>query len=242
MTAALAIFVKTPGLSPVKTRLAASIGAAAALRFHQLAAAATAEVACSCEPWLTPYWAIAEANPAAAAAWPGFASLHQGEGGLGQRLHTVYARLQARHGRALLIGADAPQLTFAALQRALHVLDDPSTPFAIGAARDGGFWLFGGRSRIPRHVWTSVVYSQAHTASDLRQRLSIHGAVGAAGDLTDVDTVEDLPALRDALDTLCEPLPAQQALRRWLDTVVTAVPFVESEAFAKPFGSPRSES
>ncbi|MGH8123748.1 MAG: TIGR04282 family arsenosugar biosynthesis glycosyltransferase, partial [Rudaea sp.] len=176
------------------------------------------------------YWAIAEAGSAAVTAWPGFAPLHQGEGDLGGRLHTVYARLQARHGRVLLIGADTPQLTVASLQRALTVLDDACTPFAIGDASDGGFWLFGGRAEIPREVWTRVRYSRAQTASDLRQRLSPHGAVGAVGGLTDVDNVEDLPALRDALDTLSKPLPAQQALRQWLDTVATAFCSVEREA------------
>lgn len=219
MTAALAIFVKTPGLSPVKTRLAAGIGAPAALRFHQLAAAATAEVARACEPWLTPYWAIAEVGSAAVAAWPDFAPLHQGQGDLGERLHTVYTDLQARHGHVLLIGADAPQLTSDLLQRALTRLDDPQSPFVIGDASDGGFWLFGGRAAIPREVWTSVRYSQAQTASDLRQHLLPHGAVGSVGHLTDVDNVEDLPALRDALDILSKPLPAQQALRQWLDSV-----------------------
>ena len=218
MTAALAIFVKTPGLSPIKTRLAAGIGAAAAQRFHQLAGAATAEVARACEPWLTSYWAIAEAGPAAVAAWPGFASLHQGQGDLGERLHTVYARLQARHGCALLIGADAPQLTVASLQRALSMLDDPRIPFVIGDASDGGFWLFGGRAAIPRGVWTRVHYSQAQTASALRQQLAPHGAVGAVGRLTDVDKVEDLATLRCALETLDTPQPAQLRLLAWLES------------------------
>lgn len=222
MTAALAIFVKTPGLSPVKTRLAAGIGTPAALRFHQLAAAATAEVARACEPWLTPYWAIAEAGAAAVAAWPDFAPQHQGQGGLGERLHTVYSDLQARHEQVLLIGADAPQLTRTLLQRALAVLDDPRFPFVIGDASDGGFWLFGGRAAIPRDVWTSVRYSQGQTASDLRQHLLPHGSVGNVACLNDVDSVADLAALRDALDTLSEPLRAQQALRQWLDCI--AVP------------------
>jgi rSAM/selenodomain-associated transferase 1 len=230
MTAALAIFVKTPDLSPVKTRLAAGIGAPAALRFHQLAAAATAEVACACEPWLTPYWAIAEAGPAAIAAWPGFALLHQGEGDLGERLHTVYADLQARHGRVLLIGADAPQLTIALLQQALTVLDDPRTPFVIGDASDGGFWLFGGCAAIPHEVWTRVRYSQAQTAAELRQHLAPYGAVAKVGRLTDVDNAEDLPALRDALDSLSKPLPAQQALRQWLDDSAVLAISAEREA------------
>lgn len=215
-TPALAIFVKTPGLSPVKTRLAATLGAAAATRFHQLAASATGEVARSCRSRLTPYWAIAEAGPVAAAAWPGFASLHQGGGGLGERLHAVYSQLLARHGRVLLIGADAPQLTAELLRAAIDRLDDDATSFVIGDASDGGFWLFGGSAPIPREVWTSVRYSQPRTAAELRERLTPHGGVAGVPALTDVDSAADLPVLFEALAELVEPLPAQRLLHDWL--------------------------
>jgi len=218
MTAALAIFVKTPGLSPVKTRLAAALGTVEATGFYRLAAAATAEVVRSCQPALTPYWAVAEAGPVAAAAWRGFARLEQGEGDLGERLDHVYAVLQARHGRALLIGADAPQLTPAMLRAALAALDDPDTPFVLGGASDGGFWLFGGRVPIPKSVWCTVRYSQACTASELRTMLAAHGDVANVPMLTDVDSAASLPALSHALATLTDPLPAQRALQDWLHT------------------------
>ncbi|MEO8747101.1 MAG: DUF2064 domain-containing protein [Rhodanobacter sp.] len=229
MTAALAIFVKTPGLSPVKTRLATGVGAQAALQFHQLAAAATAEVARCCEAWVTPYWAIAEAGPVAAARWPGFASLHQGESQLGERLHKVYVQLLLRQARVLLIGADAPQLTARLLRAALAVLDDPRTPFVIGDASDGGFWLFGGRQPVPRELWTGVRYSQPHTASDFRRMLAPLGAIGTVGCLTDVDRADDLPALRLALLAVADPLPAQQRLLEWLDVVVSSIPSMAGE-------------
>lgn len=216
MTAALAIFVKTPGLSPVKTRLAAGIGAPAAQRFHELAAAATAEVARACVPWLKPYWAIAEAGPAAVAAWPDFASLHQGQGDLGERLHTVYARLQARHGRVLLIGADAPQLAVASLRDALTALDDPDTPCVLGAATDGGFWLFGGRVPIAREVWCGIRYSHPDTAMQLQAALQPLGANATLPALTDVDEATDLDALEAALTALPMRLPAQDELLHWM--------------------------
>ncbi len=222
MTTALAIFVKTPGLSPVKTRLAATLSVSTAVDFHQLAARATAEVARCCQPLLTPYWAIAEGAAEAAAAWPGFASLHQGAGGLGERLHTVYAQLQARHGRVLLIGADAPQLTAELLRAAVDVLGDDATPFVIGEASDGGFWLFGGRAPIPREVWTGVAYSQAQTAAELCRQLSVHGAVGSVGGLTDVDSAADLAPLSEALAALPQPTPAQRLLLDWLHALVGA--------------------
>ena len=215
MTPALAIFVKTPGLSPIKTRLAATVGAADAIQFHTLACAATAAVAGSCSV-LTPYWAVAEAAPKARAAWTGFAQIGQGEGNLGERLDHVYAELQARHGRVLLIGADAPQLTPALLERALAALADRSHPFVLGPAADGGFWLFGGRQPIPRSVWLGVHYSQSDTATQLRDALANSGAITTLTTLTDVDDALDLPAVLESMDALSDPLPAQRDLVNWL--------------------------
>ncbi|TAN25069.1 MAG: DUF2064 domain-containing protein [Castellaniella sp.] len=220
MTAALAIFVKTPGLSPVKTRLAVALGTDDATRFYRLAAAATAAVAQSCQPALTPYWAIAEAGPVAAAAWHGFAQVEQGEGALGERLDHVYTTLQARHGRVLLIGADAPQLTSAMLRAALAMLDDADKPFVLGDASDGGFWLFGGRAPLPKTIWCTVRYSQAHTASELRALLAPHGVVANAPMLTDVDNATDLPSLAHALAALLDPVSAQRTLHDWLHTTL----------------------
>lgn len=220
MTGAVAIFVKTPGLSPVKTRLAAVLGTAAATHFYQLAATATAEVARHCQPVLVPYWAIAESGLVASAAWTDFAQVGQGDGGLGERLHRVYAELQARHGRVLLIGADAPQLTAATLCAALATLDRSEHSFVLGDAEDGGFWLFGGSVPIPKAVWRTVRYSQSQTASDLRDLLRPYGLVADMPVLADVDHASDLPSLARALADLPEPVPAQRTLLAWVQAVV----------------------
>lgn len=218
MTPALAIFVKTPGLSPVKTRLASCLGSAAAVRFHTLAAAATAAVVRRCQPNLVPYWALAEAGPQASAAWPAFEQVWQGEGDLGARMQHVYAELLARHGRVLLIGADVPQLTPAVLLAALALLDAPATPYVLGDAFDGGFWLVGGRAPIARDVWLGVPYSQADTAARFRHALALHGGIASVSPLRDVDAASDLPALAAALAILVDPLPEQRELAAWLDS------------------------
>jgi rSAM/selenodomain-associated transferase 1 len=216
MTPALAIFVKTPGLSPVKTRLATRIGSSEAIRFYMLAAAATAAVVRSCELVLTAYWAVAETAPHARTTWQGFNQVGQGEGDLGARLHCVYSELQQRHGTVLLIGADSPQLTPSLLKHALAALDDPNQPFAIGRATDGGFWLFGGRQPIPRSVWDGVRYSQADTVIQLRGALAAFGGIATLPELTDVDDAADLPQLAAALSALHDPLPAQAELSSWV--------------------------
>lgn len=215
MTAGLAIFVKTPGHSPVKTRLAATIGVRAAMEFHRLSACAVAEVAQAAGNGLEPYWAVAELAALDDPSWQRLPRLWQGEGSLGERLHPIYSGLLARHERALLVGADAPQITPDLLQRAVDALQG-DTQFVLGDARDGGFWLFGGRVPIARETWCNVRYSRPDTIAQLRQALGLRDATGALPTLADVDTTQDLAPLAEALSSLSQPLPAQRALLRWL--------------------------
>ena len=220
MIPALAIFVKTPGLSPVKTRLAAVIGVEQAIRFHSLAALATAAVVRSCEPDLIAYWAVAESIEATRAAWPDFAQTAQGEGGLGERLHHVYDDLQRRHGGVLLIGADSPQLTPGLLRHAIDALHDTKHAFVLGPAADGGFWLFGGRQPVPSSVWRAVRYSRSHTAAELREALMPFGVMATLPELRDVDQTEDLRPLAESLGAMRDLEPAQRELAIWLRGVV----------------------
>lgn len=216
MSTALAIFVKTPGLSPVKTRLAAAIGSAQAEGFYRFAAAAVAAVARAAMPAVSSCWAVAERDALDHPQWPGLPALWQGNGDLGERLHRVCAQLQARHGRVLLIGADAPQISVDLLGAALTALNDSATPFVLGRAQDGGFWLFGTRVPVPETVWLAPRYSSMHAANDLIRALTPAGAIASLPTLSDVDHGDDLMALAEALEALVEPLPEQRELLGWL--------------------------
>ena len=215
MTAALAIFVKTPGYSLVKTRLAAAVGRHAAIGFHGLAARAVAEVASAAPDVMQPHWAVAEYAALDNPCWRDLPTLWQGEGSLGERLHHIYTSLHAAHEIVLLVGADAPQITPALLHRAIDALQGDAD-FVLGEARDGGFWLFGGRAPIARETWCNVGYSRDDTAAQLRKALRLREMPDALPILTDVDTANDLAALATALSSLPHPLPAQRALLRWL--------------------------
>lgn len=217
-TAALAIFVKTPGHSPIKTRLGAAIGEEGALAFHRIAARAVMEIAHAARDSAgdpQPYWAVAEGEALDNPIWRDAPVLWQGEGGLGERLHRVYAELLARHDRVLLLGADAPQLTPDLVRAALLAASAPRTPFALGPAFDGGFWLFGGRAPVAREIWCNIVYSRPDTCTRLRAALAPSG-VAELPMLSDVDCAPDLALLAKALDRLPHPLPAQRELRTWL--------------------------
>jgi len=216
----IAIFVKTPGHSPLKTRLARAIGAHAAREFHLLSAGAVAAVACRAQremPALAPHWAVAETAALGHPAWASLPAIGQGEGDLGARMGRVTDGLLARFDAALLLGADAPQIEAADICSAVLALG--SHQHVIGPSADGGFWLFATRGRVPAATWSATPWSQTDTAARfcaaLRDMPSDR-TIASLRSLRDADTAEDLPQLLSALEALREPLPEQQRLARWL--------------------------
>lgn len=219
MTGAIAIWVKTPGLSPVKTRLAATIGTEAAEEFYQLSAQAVAAVvrnAASNSPgFVTPYWAVAEADAVSNPAWREFPTIYQGEGGLGARLSHVYATLLQQHPWVIFVGADAPQITAELLGEAAQILDR-SKDFVIGPAEDGGYYLFGGATPVARALWVAVPYSASNTLSVFADLLRPVGTIRYLPSLFDVDTADDLARLRPLLAATPGLTPEQHRLRNLL--------------------------
>jgi hypothetical protein len=140
----------------------------------------------------------------------------QGTGELGDRLEQVHNELRTRHELVLLIGADAPQICCADLAATVTALRHPATPFVLGRASDGGFWLLGSRADIPRRSWQSVRYSDSHTAAQLSDVLGTFGNIAYLPQLTDVDTAGDLPQLVRELAALPAPLPEQLAVHAWV--------------------------
>lgn len=211
----LAILVKTPGHSSLKTRLAATIGRDAAHAFHTLAANAVAAVARAAQdklPWLVPIWAVAESAALDDLRWASLPRIAQGEGDLGVRMGRVCAALRATHGRALLLGADAPQLEIDDLVAAVDALS--AHEHVLGPSADGGFWLFGTRSAVPVAAWATP-WSQPDTAARFGGALGDE-RIARLRTLRDVDTAEDLAPLLAALAALRDPLPEQAALAAWL--------------------------
>lgn len=197
---ALAVFVKTPGRSPVKTRLAAQVGEEAALavyaeclwvmrrRMREVAAAGVRVC-----------WAVAEEAAVADGDWDEFEALWTGEGGLGRRLGAVYSALRGAgeggFGRVALVGADCPQVTAEAVVGALG-----AGGTVVGPAADGGFYLFASGAGVPMRVWEAPVYGAAGTLEGLEAALAalavegggVAGGVVRLGVLSDVDDVESL--------------------------------------------------
>lgn len=223
MTAGIAIFVKTPGASPVKTRLAGTIGRAAADDWYRLslrAVAETVQIVCALRDGAQAYWAIAETSALDDALWREFPCIAQSSSeadGLGERMCRVHTELVARHGAGMLLGADAPQLSPALLQQALDWIEHADARAVIGPARDGGFWLFGGNRAQPASCWTKSAYSRSDTRILFLHAMRDAGAWLELPSVTDVDTAADLWSLRAELQALPSRTSTQDAMLAWLE-------------------------
>ena len=227
---AIVIFIKTPGFSPVKTRLAKSIGKIPAETFHTLAAQATEAVVQDCvhksEGGITPYFAVAEEKALNHPLWEKFTVISQGEGEVGDRLFKVYNELREKHRFVILVGADCPQMNVDHLAEAIQICDE-AEQFVLGPCDDGGFFLFGGSKALPRELWQAIPYSSGQSTKVLNLLVKNMGTIKTMRPLFDVDTIDDLHKLefefastlhhlgRDSL------LPAQHLVLNWVKSVTS---------------------
>ena len=210
MKARIAVFAKTPELSPVKTRLAAQTGQAAATAVYERSLLVTAAILRALPEWIAPVWAVGEAEAPAHPRWREVPTLFTGEGGLGRRLANVYDKLREDDAPAILIGSDSPQLSPAAIVAAA---ERARGRIALGPSADGGFYLFASSLPIAESVWTAVEYSVAGTLADLESRLPPAERIRLP-ELCDLDDWSSLRRARRELGRA--PLPEQREMAAWL--------------------------
>lgn len=221
---AIAIFAKTPSLSPVKTRLAADIGDQSATAFYQHSLACTKDCALDVQQQISHihlYWALAEKTAPEMKEWqnhrPAIDPLWTGEGDLGHRLHSVYNHLLQQHDGVILIGSDCPHLEPQVLMQAVHALHHTPERYILGPCEDGGFYLFAGAHKLHQDCWTSVTYSQHDTLEQLSRSLNKPSQLLDIN--FDIDTVLELRKLKKMfvgdLDSIHQSR-AQKQLKNWL--------------------------
>ncbi|WP_339733437.1 TIGR04282 family arsenosugar biosynthesis glycosyltransferase [uncultured Gimesia sp.] len=217
---AIVIFVKTPGYSPLKTRLAQTIGQAQAEQFHRLSASAVAAVVQSVvqQKQVTPYWAVAEEAALEDPLWNQFETIFQGTGDLGTRLAHVNQVLSKKYDFVIFLGADTPQLPVAYLTDAIDLLSNVAEQrqFVMGPADDGGFYLFGTPICLSQETWLNVPYSAANTSEKLLEQLEGQGDIHQLPSLTDVDTVRELQTLIQEESDEKTLLPEQRQVIDWI--------------------------
>ena len=181
----LVVFLRAPRLGRVKSRLAAGIGALAALRFYRLATTQllrrlARDRRWRCHVWITPDSAARHPAWRVAARWQG-----QGGGDLGRRMARVFRALPP--GPAVIIGSDIPAIHAAHIAAAFRALGSHEAVF--GPATDGGYWLVGlrRRPRVPRGLFKRVRWSSEHALADTRAGLPRQMSVALLETLEDVD-------------------------------------------------------
>jgi rSAM/selenodomain-associated transferase 1 len=193
VSTAVIVFAKAPVAGLAKTRLAPALGAdgAAALAACMLRHALVQAVQAGVGP-VELCGAPDAVHPALrdAAASFGVALTAQGGGDLGLRMHRALSRVLTDHGRALVIGTDAPALDAAMLREAAGRLLDHDAVFV--PAFDGGYALVGQRRADPR--WFSdMAWSTPGVMDATRRRLRAAGVRWAElAPVADIDEPRDL--------------------------------------------------
>jgi uncharacterized protein len=193
----LIIFVKAPRRGTVKTRLAASIGAAPALAVYRRLVAVLREELKRLPNVELRYSPDDAASEIAAWLQPDWRSTPQGAGDLGQRMNAAFAEhFAAGAERVVIVGSDCPDVSAADIRTAWAALR--SNDVMLGPATDGGYWLIGLRAPQPE-LFAHMPWSRSTVLKQTLERARELGlSVGLLRELSDVDTVEDWEAVKSS--------------------------------------------
>jgi uncharacterized protein len=215
---ALAVYVKNPNRTGVKSRIAKDLSTHYAQQFYQHALACLREdiqvirrmgftvFICPADPqdvdWAHQYWDT-----------PFILSQMQSDN-LGDRLqHTVAHLRKSGFNLVYIIGSDAPTLPISHILDCQKLLEHHDV--VLGPARDGGFYLLGTKHDLPNS--TAIPWSTDQVFADFKALCQQHAlSVGVGPSWYDVDTVADLKRLKADLEPTT---PARKQLHDWLENL-----------------------
>ncbi len=188
----LAVMVKTPGLSPVKTRLAQDVGELSAIRIYIGLLDGVAKLMGDVKGEVSCYWAVAESEAQTSLFWRNFPRIVQQGDSLGERLAFVEAELWKMHRGVILIGADTPALSKSDISKTLAWMIQPGKRHVLGPSRDGGFYLFAANYQLGFQAWNHVTYSTDSTLAELKALIPEDSSEFLLEERHDVDLIEDV--------------------------------------------------
>ena len=199
---AVVLLLKAPRSGEVKTRLARSIGAGAALRTYR------ALVERQCQQLPRHWHSEVHYSPPAAAQqmqqWLGqpHQFYPQADGDLGVRLReAITAALQRGAKTVICIGGDCPQLQHGHFEQALAALNS-DCDVVFGPSEDGGYYLIGVQAPHPQ-LFDAIPWSCDNTlAASFHQAARLGLRVQCLATLYDID---ELPELQRAIQAGCLP-------------------------------------
>jgi rSAM/selenodomain-associated transferase 1 len=203
--AAIGIMCKAPQPGNSKTRLATTVGVAAA---SELSACFLRDVAAAIEAVPEALgrrgygvYAPASAEHIMRQLLPaGFGLLLQAGDDLGYVLiGAARALLDAGHDSVLLVNGDSPTLPTRFLVQAIEALREPGDRMVLGPASDGGYYLIG-LKYLHRQLFTNIAWGTNSVARSTCERAAEIGlATALLPEWYDIDDVETLRWLQDEL-------------------------------------------
>ena len=198
----LVVMAKVPVAGRVKTRLAAEVGVAAAVRCARACTAAVLQRIGTDARWLTTV-AVTPDGACRSPARPRDLEVEpQGRGDLGMRMQRLFDR--AGPGPVVIVGTDVPNIARVHVAAAFRLLGGHAA--VLGPATDGGYWLIGmaRRPHVPR-PFAGVRWSSPHALADTLANLRGR-RVARVATLPDVDTPADLARSAASIGRVVHPL------------------------------------
>ncbi len=212
---AVGLMAKFPELGKVKTRLAAHIGAAGALRIYSMLLQSTIETLRQLDNShirTTAFIAQRGMVGSFRGQYPGLNEYRsQVSGDLGKRMQSAFEQLLRTRStkHAILAGADIPDLSAVLINEAATALEQNDLVF--GPTYDGGYYLIGMR-KVHSTLFADIEWSSESVLETSVRRAHEAGlSTKLLVRLSDLDTIEDfkkiLPANRLIIDIVNSYLP-----------------------------------
>ncbi|MDA9551731.1 TIGR04282 family arsenosugar biosynthesis glycosyltransferase [Flavobacteriaceae bacterium] len=183
----LIVFVKNTKLGTVKTRLAKSIGDAAALKIYSALVRHTKHVSNSMTMDTHVYFSTNNG----AEKWNNASINIQVGSDLGERMSDAFKKgFDQGYSQIILIGSDLPDISNVIIEKGFDALLDNTVVF--GPAKDGGYYLVG-----MNEFQSCIFENKSWSTSKLLEETLIelhdnHTKTALIDILNDIDTFEDL--------------------------------------------------
>ena len=145
--------------------------------------------------------------------WKGFNTFFAKGKNLGEKQHYVFEKLLNNYNSVVLIGIDIPQLSTKFIINAFRYLENNN--YVLGPSSDGGFYLFGSKSKIDKEVWAKTEWSSSRTLETFVRSLNPKPYI--IKEFSDVDDYQDLNKMIQEMPAF--PSEKQLRLINWVKSI-----------------------
>ena len=199
MNVAFVLFAQTPGLKPVRNRLSRTTTKEFAADFYEHSLEATRDLILemsNSNSDIKFVWAVEEKHGLKSDYWGKFPVIHQGDGGLGDRMDRVYKTLLKEYDAVFIMMPNSAQVASEVLEFDTLNFLTSNYDFLVGKTDKGGFYMFGGSKAVPLTTWIAIPYNCSITFNELDKALSNIGPVLHISESFGVEEKEDLEKLK----------------------------------------------